>query len=126
MKVTTVCLEHGKKEPSSNVKYKIVPLETMTSSPEVAELCKMLARDEVDQTSAQVAAWHICNGMSFEQLAAKTIRRANGAITSYFQGANIQRGMQIVGVATLRAQAALKANEKSDSQSSKSDSLSQK
>jgi hypothetical protein len=126
VKVTTVCLEHGKKEPSSSAKYKIVPLETTTSSPEVAELCKMLARDEVDQASAQVAAWHLCNGMSFEQLAAKTIRRANGTIASYFTGDHIQRGMQIVSAATLRAQAAIKAAEESESQSGKSDSLSQK
>lgn len=119
VKVACVCLEHGKKEPNASVKYKLVPLTTMTSNPEVAELCKMMGRGEVDQTSAQAAAWHLANGMSFEQLAAKTVRHANGVISPFFSSANIEAGMKIVRVAAVRAE------ELKKSQGSKSDSLSQ-
>lgn len=119
VKVACVCLEHGKKEPNPSVKYKLVPLAKVTSDPKIAELCKMMGRGEVDQTSAQVAAWHLANGMSFEQLAAKTIRRANGQITSYFNAANIEAGMKIAYAAAMRAE------EQKKSEGSKSDSLSQ-
>jgi hypothetical protein len=115
VKVACVCLEHGKKEPNPSVKYKLVPLAKVTSDPKIAELCKMLARGEVDQTSAQVAAWHLANGMSFEQLAAKTIRRANGQITSYFSGGNIEAGMKIAYAAAMRAEQQKKSEGKSDS-----------
>lgn len=119
VKVACVCLEHGKKEPNASVKYKLVPLTTMTSDPEVAEVCKMLAAGEIDQTTAQVAAWHLANEMSFEQLAAKTVRHVGGVITPYFTGANIDAGMKVVRVAAVRAEE-LKKNS-----GSKSDSLSQ-
>lgn len=119
VKVACVCLEHGKKEPNASVKYKLVPLTTMTSDPEVAELCKMIGRGEVDQTSAQVAAWHLANGMSFEQLAAKTVRHANGVIGPFFDARSLENGIKIARAAAIRAEEAKK------NAGSKSDSLSQ-
>ena len=74
-----------------------------------------LGRGEIDQTTAQVAAWHLANDMSFEQLASKTVRRANGAIVPFFTSANIQAGMQVVRVAVARAEELKKNGSKSDS-----------
>lgn len=122
VKVTTVCLEHGKRNPNPSVKYKIVPLETFSTDPQLAEVCKMLGRGEVDQTSAQVAAWHLANDMTFEQLATKVIKHLNGTVELYFHPAHVQQGMKIVQVAKQRVEEAQKSQESLG----KSGSLSQK
>jgi hypothetical protein len=122
VKVGCVCLEHGKKEPNASVKYKLVPIESVTSSREVIELCTMMGTGEItDQASAQVAAWHLANGMSFEQLAAKTVRHANGQITSFFEQAQLVAGVKIAQVAHAKAE-----KSKEPKETGKADSLSTK
>jgi hypothetical protein len=93
-KVKTVCLEHGKREPSEQVPYEIKPLESVTDKAGVRELCESLGEGQVDQRAAQVAAWHLNNDMTWEQLAAKEIHRANGARYPYFSREEIQEGMK--------------------------------
>ena len=70
--VKTVCLEHGKREPRSFMKYELKPLESVTDKKEVHVLCALVGRGEVDQKSAQAAVWHYNNGMSWDELANKT------------------------------------------------------
>ena len=69
--VKTVCLEHGKREPRSFMKYELKPLEAVTGKKEVHMLCAMVGRGEVDQQAAQAAVWHYNNDMSWEELANK-------------------------------------------------------
>jgi hypothetical protein len=57
--------------------------------------------------------------MSFEQLAAKTLRHVNGTFSAYFEAGHIEAGMKIVSVAATRAEEAKKNAE------SKKGSLSQ-
>jgi plastocyanin domain-containing protein len=49
LKAVTVCLEHGKKDPSPHVEYKLVPLDTVAKSPAAGEVIAMLVRGELDQ-----------------------------------------------------------------------------
>ena len=70
--VKTVCLEHGKREPRSHMKYELKPLNTVTDKAEVHVLCSLIGRGDVDQKSAQAAVWHYNNDMSWEELANKT------------------------------------------------------
>lgn len=102
--VTTVCLEHGKPEPKVHMNYKIVPIEEFTDRVEVHELCRMLGTGRLDQRVAQVAAWHLANDMSWQELAAKELRRASGARRPYFSLQEIQAGMQVVAIATKLAE----------------------
>ena len=83
-KVPTVCLEHGKPEPRPAIAYEIQPIESVTDKPEVQELCRMLGTGQINQRAAQVAAWNLNNGMSWQQLAAKQLQYANGASEPYF------------------------------------------
>ncbi|HEX3996995.1 MAG TPA: hypothetical protein VHX65_00415 [Pirellulales bacterium] len=69
LKLPTVCLEYGKAEPNSHVPYTIVPVEKYTSSPEVQEICRLLGTGKVDQQTAQAAAWHLANHLSWDKLA---------------------------------------------------------
>ncbi len=94
-KVPTVCLDHGKAEPRPAVPYVIKPIESYSTKTGVRELCQMLGNGQVNQHAAQAAAWHLNNGMSWEQLAAKRVRHLNGQSRPYFNPAEIQTGMQL-------------------------------
>jgi hypothetical protein len=95
VKVPCVCLEHGKAEPRSQMTYTIKPIQSFTTKPGVAELLKELGHQRIDQRSAQVAAWHLNNDMTWEQLASKTIERGDGTSYPYFSAAEMQAGMRI-------------------------------
>jgi hypothetical protein len=69
LKLTAVCLEHGKPNPGPRIKYQIEPIGSVTDKAGVAELCGMLGRGEVSQRTAQLAAWHLNNELSWEKLA---------------------------------------------------------
>jgi hypothetical protein len=94
IKVATVCLEHGKRDPRPRTPIELRPLDSFTDRAEVIELCKMLARGEIDQRSAQAAAWHLQNDMSWQELANKQIKHVTGVREPYFHRLEIMRGMQ--------------------------------
>ncbi len=71
LSVTTVCLEHGKPDPNPKMAYKIVPLEQFTDNPRIRVICEALGMGQVTQNTAQAAAWHIMDKMSWQELAAK-------------------------------------------------------
>lgn len=76
----TFCLEHGKPDPNSRVKYRIVPIEQFVGSDErIVTLCKLLADGSISQNTAQAAAWNLANGISFDQLA--TMNRVQSKYT---------------------------------------------
>jgi hypothetical protein len=70
-RVHCVCLEHGKPEPNNRMKYTLIPLENLNSDPRVATVCRLLGYGQVNQGTAQAAAWHFANGLTWEQLAHK-------------------------------------------------------
>jgi hypothetical protein len=95
IKLETVCLEHGKKEPTAIVPYEIRPIETFTSDPKVQELCKLLGTGQLNQRAAQAAAWHLANHMTWEQLIDKKIHHLLGGDEIYFTADDIRAAMQI-------------------------------
>jgi len=124
IKVNTVCLEHGKKEPNPRIKYTIVPIEWITNKQEVAEICKMLGSGKLDQGAAQAAAWHYSDNMSWQELVQKVGKiHLNGFTEPYFQRQQVMLGMQIANVARGRAvqhiQASNKIRQRSESESLK-------
>lgn len=102
-KVATVCLEHGKKDPRTSVPYEILPIERVVASPAVRELCRMLSDDETDQRAAQAAVWHLANGLTWEQLAAKRIEHLNGPDERYFTEEQLRAAKELAEKATQRA-----------------------
>jgi len=95
LKVTTVCLDHGKTEPRPNMQYEIRPIDQYTDRPAVHELVRLLGEGRINQRAAQAAAWHLNNDMSWEQLAAKQLRFANGTSRPYFAPEEIAAAMQV-------------------------------
>jgi len=104
LQVTTVCLEHGKPEPTPKMKYEIRPIEAFTDKAEVRELCRMLGAGLIDQRAAQAAAWHLNCNMSWQQLATKQLRFANGLRRPYFTPAELRRAVQAAAMASQLAE----------------------
>ncbi|QGJ70292.1 Hypothetical protein PBC10988_19870 [Planctomycetales bacterium 10988] len=104
IKVGMVCLEHGKKDPRPAVPYEIKPIETFTQDENLIELLRMYATGRISYSIAQATAWHFSDGMSWQELAAKTIKRLNGFHEPYFNPQEIRLAMQLAHVAKQRAE----------------------
>lgn len=100
--VSMVCLEHGKKTPSQRLHYTVVRPEKFTSDPRVHEICKMVGSGQLDRASAQAAAWHISNNLSWEELASKKYDRVGTPDTPYFTPEQLAAARAIVSGADSR------------------------
>jgi len=118
--VPIVCLEHGKRDPRPQVKYEIRPVESFTSKPGVNELCQMLGAGQIGQRAAQAAAWNLNNDMSWQQLAAKRLRFANGTSRPYFQPQELQAAVRAAGIAVRQAAESRRNEKTTTSESSQS------
>lgn len=104
IKVATLCLEHGKPDPRPAMAYEIKPLASVISDPATQELVKMFGKGQLNHASAQAAAWHLANKMSWEELSAKRIKRASGASYPYFHAADLQAAMAIANAARIQGE----------------------
>jgi hypothetical protein len=99
LKVPCVCLEHGKQDPNPRMKYKIVPLEQVNVDPRVRDLCTVLGQGKVAQNTAQAAAWHIANRMSWDELAHKNrIESQYTGNVKFFNPIELQSAFQLTGL----------------------------
>ncbi len=96
LKVTTVCLEHGKEEPNPHIPYEIRSVDSFTADGRVKEVLMLLGSGNLDQHAAQAAAWHFTDSMSWSELAAKKSHHLGGRPDEpYFSQAELQAAMQI-------------------------------
>jgi hypothetical protein len=104
LKVPTVCLEHGKPDPTPRMKYKLVRIEQVNADPRVRELCKLLGYGKIPQNTAQAAAWHLANGLSWQELAAmdRFVSQFGGG-EKWFSPYELQNALGLVNIATQNA-----------------------
>ena len=101
----SVCLEHGKPEPTSSSRYKLVPVAQVSQDPVLYELLTVVGTGKVDSQAAQAAAWHLTDDMSFQQLASKSVTHLGGQPpTPYFSMAQLQGAQQLLGLSTRKAE----------------------
>jgi hypothetical protein len=106
LKVVAVCLEHGKAEPNPRLSYELAPISRLTNDAAVIEVVRLLGQGEIGQPAAQAAAWHLANGLSWQQLAAKIgIRHIGGQTEPYFTAGQVEQAQQIAREAHRRAMA---------------------
>lgn len=106
LKVATVCLEHGKREPGPRIPYRMTALESCTSDPRLETVVAALASGQISQKVAQAAAWHIASGLTWERLAAEAIHMAGGdPDIPFFAPAELIAARRVVELATQRQQA---------------------
>ncbi len=67
LKVTCVCLNYGQPEPRARMPYEIKPLSEVTDDASVRELLERLGAG-VNQRAAQAVAWHLTDGLSWQEL----------------------------------------------------------
>lgn len=104
IKFAAVCLEHGKLDPNPRVPYTLKPIESFTSKGDVVEVVKMLGRGEIDQRSAQAAAWHLTDDMSWSELANKVGKKhLDGSTEAYFTANQLELAVRITREAANRA-----------------------
>lgn len=112
VKVTTVCLEHGKPEPSPIRPYKLVELESYSDDPRLEQLMQSIGKGEISQKVAQAAAWHIASGLTWQQLAAEKIDHAGGDPDEpFFTPAELQAAFKVVEIVTKRADEATSSSQ---------------
>lgn len=98
----SVCLEHGKTEPSPRMNYTIGKVQDFRNDPVLEEVLKMVASGQLDEQSAQAATWHVTDKMSWEQLAAKSTPHIGRPATPYFTPQQIARAQSIFSTAVAR------------------------
>lgn len=101
--VTSVCLEHGKPEPSVRMEYKIHPVESVSTDPILKELLNLVATGRINTNVAQAAAWNIANGKSWQQLSQMKFNRLARPDTPQFSHAELAYAQQLVAAAKQRA-----------------------
>lgn len=95
--MNSVCLEHGKPDPSVKSEYVLLPVEKFSDNPVLFELLTMVGTGKVDPQAAQAAAWNLANNMSWEQLANKSIPHVGGLPpTPYFNQNQLLTGQSLL------------------------------
>lgn len=95
--VQTVCLEHGKPDPTPRMKYRIVPLESVSKDRAIHEICGQLADGNVKQNVAQAAAWHIADELSWQDLTRKNRKESRyTGNEKYFSHSELQTAKKLV------------------------------
>ncbi len=115
--VQTVCLEHGKPDPNPRMAYKMVPLDQFTNDPSVRVLCESLGYGQVTQNTAQAAAWHIMDNLSWQELAEKN--RVESKYTGnirWFSQIELRTAQAIVSEVARIAESRESENEPSESE----------
>lgn len=98
----SVCLNYGRPEPMSRMTYRLVPVETYSTDPVLAELLEGYT-SRVEQDAMQAAAWHIANGMNWQQIAHLPLRSLSATSAKLFQPNDVQAAQRLVDGAKERA-----------------------
>lgn len=81
-KLACVCLDYGKPDPRPDVPYRLVPLGKELDA-RLADVLREMAAGDCTQIVAQAGAWHLANGLSWDQLAALRVPRGNRQVTMF-------------------------------------------
>lgn len=106
VEVPCLCLEHGKRDPTPRMPYEVKPIESVTTKAETIALVKRYARGDVNVKAAQAAAWHLENGMTWQQLAGKKITHLLGPDQPYFSERELTVAVALAGEAVARSKEA--------------------
>ena len=89
IKADCVCLEFGKPEPDTRMKYELKPLASVCDKPELVAVLQSLGKEQIDQRVAQAAAWHLTNDLSWDKLVSLVEREVGGVKEMQFQTSEV-------------------------------------
>jgi hypothetical protein len=90
------CLDYGKPNPRSAVKYELAPLAEVNDDPRLPELIAAYMHDDLDRETAQAAVWHAANDLSWDDLAALSQRLLPGVERPLFNTPQLRRARTAV------------------------------
>ncbi|MDC0935239.1 hypothetical protein OAS39_03055 [Pirellulales bacterium] len=94
--VPLLCLEHGKRDPSSSKPYEIHPIENFVDRPDVIEVVRAFGNGDLPQGAAQAAVWHLNNDLGWDELASKLTGTERQIVrNAYFSAGQIRDAMAI-------------------------------
>jgi len=104
MSVATICLDHGKADPNPRMKYKVVRLAEANESKVIEGFCRGLADRKISQNVSQAAAWHVANGMSWDELIQKpkVVSQYTG-IEMFFSKSEIEAAKRLTELVAIEA-----------------------
>lgn len=111
----SVCMEHGKNDPSPLAEYKMVKLDEYTQDPVLRELITMVGSGKLPPQAAQAAVWTKTDNMSWQQLASKVRYQAGRGKSPYFNPRDVRTAQMIVTAAEGRVREAKAKSGKADS-----------
>ena len=98
---STVCLDHGIAEPNPRVAYRMIRLSEFTDNELLAKLCSEIGSSELSQKAAQAIAWHLANGMNWDELTkVNSIESKYLGNVSYFKARDIKMAKQWMATAS--------------------------
>lgn len=92
---SSVCLNYGRREPHSGMKYQLVKAETVTTDPLLQQLLESHS-PRSNREVQQAAAWHLANGLSWEQISQLTDQKVPGSPTSLFNPQQVKAARELV------------------------------
>ena len=79
----SACAEHGKRTPISRMTYRLKPLAEQTANETLQKVIQSYDPKTTDPLAFQAVVWHLANGLSWEALAQKTVKKG-GQKVLYF------------------------------------------
>lgn len=79
MAIPSVCLNFGLPTPTAKNVFRLMDVETYSPDARVRKSLKSLSALGTSQLVAQAAMWHVCNGMTFDQIARQNVVPMNAA-----------------------------------------------
>ncbi|MBL9082794.1 MAG: hypothetical protein JNK76_13355 [Planctomycetales bacterium] len=101
-RVGTVCVEHGKPNPRSIIKYELVRPEEVGVGPELQEVLIAARGGKLDRDVVQAAAWHLANDKTWDELGKMSTWVALNARAPIFKSSELAAAKQLVAAAEKR------------------------
>jgi hypothetical protein len=100
--LNSICLNYGRREPHAGMKYQLVKADSYTTDPVLQQLLEDY-NPSVNRGAQQAAAWHLTNGLSWEQLAQLTDQKVPGNPVPLFNPQQLQGARTLVDQAKKQA-----------------------
>lgn len=95
----SVCLRQGAATPNSGNVYRLVRVEQFSSDPRLPQLLARIGKSHHSQPALQAAAWHLSDGLSWEQIAQLTYGRVNAPDVPQFSAADLRSARKLLAEA---------------------------
>ncbi|MCA9093481.1 MAG: hypothetical protein KDA68_08355 [Planctomycetaceae bacterium] len=116
----SVCLEYGKANPNSRMRYQLIAVEKYTDDVRQQELLKLIASGRFDSGSAQAAAWNTFSKMPWDKIASLQKETIGDPVKfDLFNPNQLQQAQQMVSNADYRSDQIAKNGPKNEEKESR-------